>query len=236
MDNKLGMLKLREKCTSNDWLFEDEKVAEPLAKLKTENKLVRNEGRMFYEKMVFLSKSMSKYAVVGVHPLTFKPHMKICDRSTGTFFPVTMAEFVNFIQRVKCLLNNEVFEDVIKVFDVNIIPLSENVWKFESIEGNGVAMHRICLEKLLRVEPCIFYEMTQRLYFGESCKDVVEKIRYETVDFDERKILEHLNKVRENAVFISVRYHVVFDLICNHDYFLTLEEYNEGFFRRIKSL
>lgn len=202
-------------------------------RLKSGSKLVRNEGRMFNEKIVFLNKSTTKYAVIGIHPLTFKPHMKICDRRSGSFFPVTMDEFAIFIHRAKCMLNHMVIETPPKVYEIYTQPHAKNVWKFHSVDGNSATLHRISLGNLVQVEDCIFRELKQRLFAGTAYKDMMKSFRFNTVDFDERKILEHLNTVREQADFTSVEYQLAFDLICNRDYWLTLEEYNEGFFRRV---
>ncbi len=45
------------------------------------------EGRMFYEKVIFLNKSTTKFVIVGIDPVAFSPKMKFCDRATGRILP-----------------------------------------------------------------------------------------------------------------------------------------------------
>lgn len=222
MANFGGMKKLSDEC-------EEQNSAK---KMKIEKKLARSEGRLFHEKIVFLNKSTTKYAAIGVHPTTFKPLMRICDRSTGSFFAVKNDEYCEFIHRIERLLTDEPSGILSTSSNIRIEVLSENVWKFDSDEGNGAAVHRITLENLLQLEGCIYTELEQREHWGLECQKVIEKLRFETVDLTEREIMVYLNTRRLDAVFCSITYQVVFDLMCNRSYLLSLEEFNEGFYKR----
>lgn len=60
---------------------------------------------MFNEKIVFLNKSTTKYAIFGTHSTTFKSTMRICDRSTGAYFSIDFDQYDIFLKQVKNLLN-----------------------------------------------------------------------------------------------------------------------------------
>lgn len=211
------------------------KTSTPVKKVNNGNKLTRNEGRMFNERIIFLNKSTTKYAVIGVDPLTFTPNIKICDRSSGSYLPITHDELPKFFHLVKVLLHEdnddeEEEEDLGKPSSISIIPLSKNVWKFESIAGNGVAVHTTTLEKLLRIKKIINNEVRERISNGTRYREVMDTFRRRTVEIDERGILAFLRERYDDTY--SLDSDVADDLLCNHDYLITLQNYNEGFFRR----
>lgn len=220
----------------------------PAKKPKIETRMWTSEGRMFQEKVFYLNKSTTKYAIVGVHPTELRPKMKICDRASGAHILINMFEFVYFIRHIKCAMNPDPEDDGTDdtgESGVSIQPVSKNVWKITTnSNGFGLAMHRISLEKLLEIEGWIFNEMKERLR-GDDYADALEAIRKATTGFNEGQILDFLNGVKLKGIRESMKsilprqdnyelcYDIACDLMCNREYFLTLAEYDEGFFRRI---
>lgn len=213
----------------------------PAKQSKTTPKSVlrTSEGRMFNEKFIFLNKSTSKFVIIGIHPVTFQACLKICDRASGSFVSMTLDNFVQFVRYIRVLLDdpfadenfdNEDEDRILKLFSVE--SLSKDVWKIAPVDGFGIAVHRLTLENLLESESCIYGEMFRRLC-GEDYKKAMDKLRFETVDYSEKAILEQLQKMRIGNEHSSIEYQLAFDLICHHDFFITLQEYNEGFFRRV---
>lgn len=209
---------------------------------KTESKLVRNEGRLFLERTVYLNKSTTKYAIIGVHPITFRSIMKICDRSSGSYFDVTSGQYLYFMRRVKTLLDenfevdNPVFVDDSRDHVFAFTPLSQDVWRIESEDGPGAALHRISLENLIRFDAYVMADLVQRETWAIDCEKEMEEIRFATVDFAESKILEYIDTISKKSEYGSLNHQLALDLIINREYLLTLQEYNDGFFRRVKSL
>lgn len=202
---------------------------------KRSEKLTRSEGRMFLEKTVQLNKSTTKYAIIGIHPISFQSVMKICDRSSGSFFSITSDQYIDFIRRIKAVLDENFIVDIYEDSEdrpLTITPLSQNVWRIETDEGTGAALHRITLENLIRFDTYILNDLIQRKRWGRESEEVFEAMHFDTADFTEREILAYLDTASKKMEYGSLRHQLAVDLIINREYLLTLHKYNEGFFNR----
>lgn len=204
----------------------------PKKKKKIQSGLWTCEGRMFHEKIIFLNKSTTKFVIVGIHPISFKPMMKICDRATGTYFSIGMEQFVFFFRHITSLIDEDFPFGSDEDSGIEVIPISMNVWKIRTPTELGIVVHKTSLEKLIEIQDCIFSELNQRLSCLEEYKNTIDEIRDATTEFSEREILKYLHEIRMNENVGSLKYQVALDLVFSRDYLLTLPEYYNNFYRR----
>lgn len=198
-------------------------------KKKTLHGLWTCEERMFYEKIIFLNKSTTKYVIVGMHPITFNPMMKFCDRATGAYFSIDMEKNVFFFRHISSLLDNNFAVD--KHEDSGIISeeLRPNIWKIKTPNEIGVVIHRVSLEKIIELQDCIFGELNHRLLCMDEYKNTIEKWRADHTDFSERGVLAYLHEIRMGETVGTIKYQAALDLVFNREYLLTLPEYYDFF-------
>lgn len=200
------------------------------------NKMWTKEGRMFDEKVIYLNKSTTKFVIIGVDPITFDPTMKICDRTTGLNFSITLNRFNDFTRCVAKALGtnytvrNENYDDDDCGF--TFTQLVDGLWKIVSnvpLPLSSMVIQRVSLENYINIEHLIQKELTRRV---GGYVEFVQWIGDRTENMNEKDILSFLNQYILECHDDTFRYRIVMDLICNKDYLLTLPSYNAGFFRR----
>lgn len=214
---------------------EDRKSLEPPpAKLPCTNKLWTTEGRMFNEKIIFLNKSTTKFLIIGVHPITFQPTIKICDRTNGSFVSIsTLNSFMTFVTIIQHLLAGmEVRPDWEEQAGVKITRFGQDLWKIASPDGFGTIVHRVSLTNFLVSSRCIEMEVKSRdcaldyqSYVNSLRNDVVSK------ELKGSWLKDFLFETLDCEDIEQPMYNVAFDLICNQEYFKNLPEYAAFIFR-----
>lgn len=207
----------------------DREKLQPSKKIKL-SIMWTHEGRMFNEKIVFLNKSATKFVIIGIHPLTFEPTIRICDRTTGAFINITTLERITlFFHIVADLLNEKIIlPDAQKMAGVKIRATSDSVWEISSGEYFGLSLHEINLYNLKIFQQCIFGEVLRRRN-GEEFKKVIATLREDIVsqDLKGRHIMDLINNVKSKSIYgnDTVKYNVTFDLICSQEFLKTVPEY-----------
>jgi len=96
---------------------------------------------------------------------------------------------------------------------------------------DSIIIQKISLLTFERLAIIIHSELRERC---NGYKDEIEKLHALTDGMNDIEILNFLEQHRHEINKGSLRYKLIIDLICNKDYLITLQEYNEGFFNRVK--
>lgn len=195
---------------------------------------------MFNERMIYLNKSTTKFAVVGIHPVKFTPGVNICDRASGNHFGLSSEEYASFMSKIQSRGDKKSADEYIEdtTPGIQVERYSKDTWKITVVEGafrNTMVIHNSTLDKMTAVDTCIREEMVRRMRQGEDYRSVMAKIRADTVDMDAKQITDFLFNIRPKSLISSkstTQQQLALDLIFHREYFITLPEYDEGFYRR----
>lgn len=179
-------------------------------------------------KTVYLNKSTTRYVIIGNDPVDFSAVVCICDRVTGSHVTIPKGIFGSFLSHLQATENGTFSLDSI-LDGVSIILIRDVFWI--STDKGTVSLGRISVENLLRIGYLVMVELQNHHFYKHIYKNIVESYREMTANMNLEKTCEFLQKtIRTTTIAQDAdEYTVLFDLITNRDYLITLDTYKDFF-------
>lgn len=197
-----------------------------------------HEGRLFNERIIYLNKSTTKYLIIGIDPVEFEVVVRICCRTTGNHVTIPGGRFFIFVLKA----NDPTAElPGLELDCVNIKVINDLFWISETPkEGEhptfvkSIALHPISIDKLLRIQNAIKSLIASHDCIALNYKRIVDSFRSKTAAKDDAGTMKFLyGQLGMRGMYgvstDSDTYNVALDMICNQDYFETLDLY-KGFY------
>lgn len=201
------------------------------------SKFHTKEATLFNEKIFYLNKSASTYAIVGVDPVTFDSTLLICDRYTGIKIPVLSKYIKNFTEcMIEALTTTNFTPGIRKMRQYCGVEFSLSdiqVWCLLSTKKSDLlVIHRDAIENFNCLAHIIKKEM--RLREKGGYKKALDKLRKKTINRNEHEIQSILYEEYYKSLKKSSKYNIAVDLMRNKEYLLTVSDYKNNFFIRVE--
>jgi len=210
----------------------NKKMAAAAKRCKIEQgKLWTHEPRMWAEKFFYLNKSTTKYVIVGLEPETFRPLVRICDRVTGKYISIPQAQFEAFHKVIAKIINgtytlNGGYIEGEEVADsgMKFASTANGIWRIADAL-TSIQIHSSSLKSFLRTIGLIRHHIVT--YNHPDFAGFVDQIRFDTKDLTPPEADTYLydtlenttKKVFEEKFVKEIWLQVIFDLICNNEYY-----------------
>lgn len=205
---------------------------------------------MFCEKFICLNKSTTKFAIIGFHPVRFVPIITICNRESGDNFSLTSRQYSKFIRKLQIrdrrIINDKKNEfsfiynddDSEHDMDMRLDRYNNDTWKISVNEGNknsSMVLHNFTVNKLVDIDICIRAELEVRKKKSLEYPRYIDELRLNTINMNEKEIINYLIDIHTTPALSdpgTLQQQIALDLIYHREFFLTLREYDDGFYRR----